>query len=65
VKKPTGKESAILLAFKSMDHDNLEVNLTSKNIGDSQVNEIIKGLKTYGGLRSLDLSGNKITDEGV
>lgn len=29
------------------------------------MNEVIKGLKTYGGLRSLDLSGNKITDEGV
>lgn len=29
------------------------------------MNEVIKGLKTYGGLRSLDLSGNRISDEGV
>jgi len=39
--------------------------LTSKNLGDSHINEIVRNLKVYNGLKGLDLSGNKISDDGV
>ena len=39
--------------------------MSGRNIGDQQINDIIKNLKTLGYLAELDLSGNKITDSGV
>ena len=39
--------------------------MASRNIGDQQINEIIKNLQNNGLLHSLDLSGNKISDSGV
>jgi len=58
------KVSGISHAFKTQVVDG-ELNLASRNMGDSAINEIINGIKTTEGLKSVDLSGNKITDEGI
>lgn len=34
-------------------------------MGDTHVNELIRGLKANPGVKDLDLSGNKFTDDGV
>ena len=63
LKRPT-KDSVVGTAFKTQIVDQ-ELSLASKNLGDSAVNEIVKNLKLFSGLRGLDLSDNKITDNGV
>lgn len=62
--KKVSKDSAIGRAFKQEVFEGC-LNLSSKGIGDQQVNEIIKNLSTNGYMRELNLSGNKITDTGV
>ena len=62
--KKVSKESAIGLAFKNEITDGT-LNLSSRGIGDSHMNDINKNLKLNGYMHGLDLSGNKITDSGV
>ena len=61
--KAPRKESFITTAFKTGVVD-MELDLSGKNISDSHINEITKNIKSYG-LKGLDLSNNKITDDGV
>lgn len=65
IKRVGSKDSVVALAFKAMDNDVGEVNLSAKSIGDSQMNEIVNNLKKMPTARCIDLSSNKITDEGV
>ena len=62
--KKVTKETAIGRAFKTDMQDGI-VNLSARNIGDQQINEINKNIKSIGFIRELDLSNNKITDSGV
>lgn len=57
------KGSAISLAFKNSQ--NVNVDLKAKNIGDTHINELAKNLKLNPLVRYVDLSSNKITDDGV
>jgi len=42
------------------------LDLTSKNISDIHVSEIVKNIKQNSyGITELNLSGNKITDNGI
>jgi Ran GTPase-activating protein (RanGAP) involved in mRNA processing and transport len=62
-KKTVGKDSLIGLAFKNWT--NCTVDLKGKNVGDSHINEICKNLKSYPSIRVIDLTQNKISDDGV
>ena len=62
--KKVSKDSTISKAFKNEIVDGV-LNLSGRGIGDQQVNEIVKHLKTTGYMHELDLSGNRITDSGV
>lgn len=62
--KKATKESAIGAAFRQGAASG-KLSLNGRNIGDQQVNEIIKNLKLNNTLFELDLSSNKITDTGV
>jgi hypothetical protein len=53
-KKAVGKDSSISLAFKNWE--NCKVDLKSKNISDSHINEICKNLKSYPSIRIIDLT---------
>lgn len=63
-KQVSGKVTAVSAAFKN-DGQNLTVDLKGKNISDTHVNEIAKHLKANPLIRVLDLSSNKITDDGA
>lgn len=58
-----GKGSAISLAFKNSQ--NVNVDLKAKNVSDTHINELAKTLKSNPLVRYIDLSSNKITDDGV
>lgn len=65
IKRLGSKDSAISQAFKAIDQETCEVNLAGKSIGDSHINEIINNLKKITSTRGIDLSSNRISDEGV
>jgi Ran GTPase-activating protein (RanGAP) involved in mRNA processing and transport len=62
-KAPPVKGSVISLAFKNSN--NVIVDLKGKNISDTHINELAKQLKSAPMVRFVDLSANKITDDGV
>ena len=57
------KDSTVAAAFRLAENN--EVNLSGKQISDNFINEIVTNLKKHPQTRSIDLSSNKITDEGV
>ena len=62
--KQGSKESAISKAFRTEITEGY-LNLSSRGIGDQQINEINRNLNICGYMHEIDLSGNKITDSGV
>ena len=62
--KKVTKESAISRAFNNEISEG-RLDLSGRNLGDNQINEIARNLKTSGYMHELDLSNNKITDSGV
>jgi hypothetical protein len=42
-----------------------QVDLSNKGLGDNNVNEVCRNMKTNPSLNMLNLSGNKFTDEGI
>jgi len=62
--KRVSKESAISSAFNN-EVDEGVLNLSSRGIGDTQMNEIGKNIQKTQWLKELNLSGNKITDKGL
>jgi hypothetical protein len=42
-----------------------EVNLAGKNITDAMINDIVNHLKKHPQAKAINLSNNKITDEGI
>jgi len=55
------------LAFKAIQEsaESGEVNLAGKNITDAMINDIVNHLKRHPKAKAINLSNNKITDEGI
>lgn len=60
--KLKGKDSKISLAFKESTY---EVDLSNQALTNMHVNEICKYLKQVPTLHTLNLDGNKLSDEGL
>lgn len=58
------KESAITAAFRNEICEGV-LRLTSRGLGDNNINEINKNLAQTQWLKELNLQGNKIGDKGV